>query len=131
VAEHWRSYEPIDDVVAFDADGVGPHIERLQVTANIHPNENYPSCRIAIHIGRLCSPSLTLAQSAELRSRLLAAENDVRAALPTPAITATGTEGRCECCSQPVRAGERIVVEDEDTEDRVVLHAGPCPAGSN
>lgn len=81
MTDHWRTYEPIDHVVTIDADGAGPHIERIDVVANLHPSENYSECRIAVHVGRLASPAMTLEQSAELRARLLAAETDIRAAL--------------------------------------------------
>lgn len=124
---HWKNYEPIESVVGFDHRGTGPHLEAVQVTANCSSNPDYPECRIAVHIGKLASGALTLEQSAALRARLEHAERDIRAALVSTPLVATGDEGRCESCAEVIRAGEPIVVEDDDTEDRVVLHAGPCP----
>lgn len=132
--KHWKNYEPLDNVVGFDARGAGPHIGQLSVTANCSSNPNYPECRIVVHLGKLASGALTVEQSAQLRAILERAERDVAAGMQLAPRTATGAEGRCESCSVPVRPGEPIVVEDEDTEDRVVLHAGPCPdaaAGRN
>jgi hypothetical protein len=132
--EHLITYAPLDNVVAFDATGAGPYSARISVTANVHPSDNYPECRIAVHIGRLASHALTIEQSAMLRARLLEAENDVRAGTCRPArwsLTATGDEGRCESCSVPIQRGEPIVIEDAATDDRVVLHAGPCPSERN
>src|SRR5262245_4094792 len=118
--KHWKIYEPIEDINAFDAASVGPSVTTLQVTANTHASELYPDTRVGVVIGGLGSFALTLAQSATVRGQLERAERDVRAGLP--ARLATGAEGRCESCSQRIRAGERVIVEDD-----AVLHAEPCP----
>lgn len=76
--KHWKVYAPIERVVMFDSTGAGPSLERLQVTANLHPSDAYPECRISVHLGSLASGSLTVEQSAELRALLEAAERDVR-----------------------------------------------------
>lgn len=129
--DHWRVYEPIEDVTTFEATGDGPVLRRLNITANTHRSALYPECRIALGMVGIGALSFTPEQSATLRAQLARAERDIGAA--RPALTATGDEGRCESCSLPVLAGEPIAIHDEGTEDRVVLHAGPCPgaAGSN
>lgn len=114
----WTIYEPIDDVALSETT-----LTNLRIASKIDGED----LSAPIHIDVRGPFGLTLEQSAELRARLLAAENDVRSAAPSPVLTATGTEGRCEHCSAEVQAGERVIVEDEGTEDRVVLHA-ECPA---
>lgn len=126
--DHWKNYEPIERTLQFDERGAGPIVDVVQVTANTHPSDAYPEQRIQVRTGTLACAGLTVEQSATLRAQLERAERDVRTAMRQPALAATGAEGRCESCSQPVRAGEPIVIDDADTEDRVVLHAGPCPA---
>lgn len=134
--DHWKVYEPIEDVSTWEASGAGPVVRRLNITANTHTSRLYPESRIALGVVGIGSLAVTPAQSAALRAQLERAERDIHAAQPP--LTATGTEGRCESCSRPVRAGEQIVIEDVGTEDQVVLHAGPClgertavPVGSN
>lgn len=126
MTDHYLLYEPISDTLQFDARGAGPTLDALQVIANTHPGAAHP---VQLRTGELASAGLTLEQSALLRGRLLAAENDVRAATVRERrpLTATGAEGCCEECRRAVRSGEPIVVEDEGTEDRVVLHVGRCP----
>jgi hypothetical protein len=126
MTDHWRIYTPIDDVTTFGAAGDGPVTRRLNITANAHLSQLYPERRIALGVVGIGLVSLTPEQSADLRVQLERAERDIGAAAAP--LTATGTEGRCESCSAEVRGGEPIVVEDEGTEDRVVLHAGKCPA---
>lgn len=75
--KHWKVYEPIECAVVFDADGIGPYRERVQVFANVHPSEMYPEARITIGIGPLATAGLTVEQSAELRALLERAEHDV------------------------------------------------------
>lgn len=123
---HWRIYQPIDDVTTFGVAGDGPVPRRVNITANTHQSRLYPEHRIALGVVGIGALSFTPEQSADLRAQLKRAEIDIGA--PSPVLTATGNEGCCEECSQAVRAGEPIVVEDEGTEDRVVLHAGQCPA---
>lgn len=78
MTDHWRIYEPIDDVVMFDADGVAPHLHQVQITANLSTADNQPDARIAIAFGNLASGSLTADQCAALREILERAEADVR-----------------------------------------------------
>lgn len=126
MTDPWRIYQPIDDVTTFGAAGDGPIPRRLNITANTHQSQLYPEHRIALGVVGIGLVSLTPEQSATLRAQLEQAELDIGAA--RPAQTATGTEGRCEECRRAVLVGEPIVVEDEGTVDRVVLHAGKCPA---
>ena len=127
MADHWKNYEPIDRVAMFDGSGAGPSLERVSVTANCSPSQDYPDCRIAIHFGALASAALTLEQIDTLLEQLTAAREDVSLVVPdyeamplaTPAI---GTEGRCESCSVVIRAGELVHAYDDAT-----VHAGPCP----
>jgi hypothetical protein len=125
MTDHWRIYQPIDDVTTYGAAGDGPIPRRLNITANTHQSALYPERRIALGMVGIGLVSLTPEQSVTLRAQLERAELDIGAARP---VTATGEEGCCEECAQAVRAGEPIVVEDEGTEDRVVLHVGRCPA---
>lgn len=122
-----KTYDPIPDVVGFDSTGAGPFVDLLTVTANVSPNLNYPECRISLCIGSLAVGALTVEQSVTLRGLLERAERDVHEAVAAEPLIATGIEGRCESCSMPVSPGEPIVIEDEGTDDRVVLHAGMCP----
>lgn len=118
---HWRNYE-LENVVTFDKTGAGPTIDRLMVIANVSPAQAYPPCRIIIGALGLGSVSLTAEQSAELRELLARAEDDVSLSVPEvtpPATAATGAEGRCESCSQPIRAGELVHAYEDAT-----VHAG-------
>ena len=118
---HWKTYEPIARL-SLCLDGIASLTE-LQVTACVAGRTPTP---ISISVEG-CTVSLSPAKSAALRAQLERAENDVRLAAAQP-VTATGTEGRCEHCSADVQPGERVIVEDDGTDDRVVLHAGQCPA---
>jgi hypothetical protein len=122
--DHWKNYAPIADVTTFDANAAGPVIADLQVIANTHASDVYPDARIGVVITGLGSAMLTPEQSATLRVALERAEHDVRAG-GSRMSTATGTEGRCEGCRQPVRAGELVHVIDDGGEN-VVIHAGAC-----
>lgn len=81
MGEHWKVYEPIEDVVVFDNAGIGPFIGRLDITANVHPNENYPECRIVLGTKHGGSVSLTVEQSAKIRALLERAEEAVKAGM--------------------------------------------------
>jgi hypothetical protein len=124
---HWKNYEPITGVTAFDPDDAGPAIADLQVIANTHASDTYPDARIALVIGGLGTVGLTSKQSTKLRAYLERAECDARVGAPVPA-TATGTEGRCEGCSRLITAGELVHVVDDGGGERVVVHAGRCPS---
>jgi len=79
--EHWKDYEPVEDVAVFDTQGKGPSIERLQVMANVSHSLSYPECRIALGVASIGTIALTVDQSATLRRELELAEVHVRAAL--------------------------------------------------
>lgn len=126
----YRNYELDEDVVAFDAEGLGPSFERLQVTANAERSPYYPECRISVHLGKLATGGLTPAQSAELRALLERAEIDVLSSVPSlhpgpepmPPLTVATGEARCESCCLPIGIGEPVHVYEG-----AVVHAGPCP----
>ena len=123
---HWKNYAPIEGVTTFDAGATAPVVGKLQVIANTHTSDAYPEARVGLVIAGLGSVMLTAEQSAALRGHLERAERDVRTGGPT-ATVATGTEGRCESCSQPIRAGELVYAYEGD-DDAVTVHAGPCPS---
>jgi hypothetical protein len=122
---HWKNYEPLHGLIAFDATSAGPAVRDLQVIANTHAGDAYPEARIGLVIAGLGSVMLTAEQSAALRGHLERAERDVRVGGP-PITVATGAEGHCENCAQPLRAGELVYVYEGD-DDGVAVHAGPCP----
>lgn len=125
--DHWKNYPPIEGVTVSDMTYAWPVEREIHVLAQVGGAEVGRPARIVVE--GVCALDLTRAQLADLRIALALAEDELRAPAPpaAPAVTAIGAEGRCESCSRPVRAGELICIEDEGTEDRVVLHAGPCP----
>jgi len=120
--EHWRIYEPIPVVAMAKERNATSAPTALHVFADLGDDQE-----VGIVIDGLGLVALRLDQLDTLIGQLQTARRDVSAAAEQPPIAATGTEGRCESCSQLVRAGEPIVIDDAETEDRVVLHAGPCP----
>ena len=77
-------------------------------------------------IGGLGSLALTIPQVDALCAQLQRAKYDVHTG-GIPVTTAIGNEGRCDACSQPIEAGELVQACGDDSEDRVVVHAGRCP----
>ncbi|TMQ13032.1 MAG: hypothetical protein E6J90_16740 [Deltaproteobacteria bacterium] len=122
---HWKNYEPIHGVTAFDAGAAGPVVRDLQVIANTHASDAYPEARVGLVIAGVGSVMLTAEQSAALRGHLERAERAVRRGGP-PVTVATGAEGHCENCALPIQVGELVYVYEGD-DDGVTVHAGPCP----
>jgi hypothetical protein len=124
---HWRTYEVIESIATFDANGEGPTVTSLLLTANTHASELYPETRVGVAIGGIGSLALTVDQVDALCAQLQRARYDVRTG-GIPVTIATGDEGECESCSQPIRAGELVQVCGGD-DDRMVIHAARCPRG--
>jgi hypothetical protein len=120
---NWKLYEPLTDVAVYHNENPGDR--SITVMAKLIGAGTTTPLRV--WIDGVCTLELTVEQSASLRAKLELAEADLTLVAGMHPTTATDDEGRCESCSRPVRAGERVIVEDEGTEDRVVLHA-ECPA---
>ncbi len=127
---HWRIYPPPIAVAVTPHGDAFPRETTLHVFADVGDEPE-----VGFDIDGVCLVSIKLGDARTLRldrlddaiAQFQAVRTDLIAAARRAPLLATGTEGRCESCSLPVRAGEAIVVEDEGGEDRVVLHAGRCP----
>jgi hypothetical protein len=125
--KRWRVYPPVEGITTFDANGEGPTVTSLQLTANTHASEFYPDTRVGLAIGGMGSLALTIPQVDALCAQLQRAKYDVHTG-GVPVTMATGNEGRCDSCSQPIQAGDLVHAwGDDHDDDRVVVHAGRCP----
>lgn len=118
--DHWKNYEPIEHTPQFDADGSGPYINVVRVSANCGTSEHYPEARIQIRTGSLAAAGLTVEQSARLRELLERAELDVKMRGATETVA---DEPRlCAWCQRAIAVGELM-----RAGGGLVEHAGDCP----
>ena len=117
--DSYTHYMPIIEVSTYNESSARAESATLLLTVKAGV-----AAPIRLEIVGLGDVVFTREQSAELRAQLKRAEIDLRTGA-LPATVATGTEGLCESCSRPIRAGELVVVDDQPG-DRVVVHTAPC-----